>query len=732
MVEKKKIDVEISGMHCSSCSAIIQRALHKSKGIITSSVNVTNNRGTIEFNSEEISEEEILGTIIKKGYGAKIALGIFDYEEEERKKEKTLQEIKRNFYGSFFLTLPIFILSMFFMKNPFPYQGLILWILATPVQFFIALPMYKSSFSALKAKTANMDSLIVLGTSAAYFYSVFLLLNGSMELYFETSSVLITIVLFGRYLENKAKGKTTDAMRTLMELSAKNARVIRENHELLVSIDSVLEGDIILVKPGEKIPVDGIIIAGHSSVDESMITGESIPIEKNIHDTVIGATINKHGSFTFRANKVGVNTTLSQIIKLIQDAQQTKAPIQRFADLVSAYFVPGIIFFSFLTFFVRYFFLSQELAFALLTGISVLVISCPCALGLATPTAIMVGVGKGAQNGILIKGGEALELANKVQVVVFDKTGTITKGKPEVTDIFSYCDLTERELLELVASLEKHSEHPLAEAIIKKAEEDKLSFKTIKNFKAIPGFGVEAEIGKEMYYFGNAKLMKNLSFSLASTIEIRVSQLEEEGKTVMYFASKKAILAVVAVLDTIKETSLEGVQLLKNLGIEVFMITGDNQRTAHAIANAVGISQVFAQVLPEEKAHHIKSLQEKGKIVAMVGDGINDSPALAQADIGIAMSSGTDVAMESASVVLMKNDLRDVSRAIFLSKLTMTKIKQNLFWALLYNSLGIPIAAGLLYPFTGWLLSPILAGAAMALSSVSVISNSLLLTFKKI
>lgn len=344
----------------------------------------------------------------------------------------------------------------------------------------------------------------------------------------------------------------------------------------------------------------------------------------------------------------------------------------------------------------------------------------------------MVGVGKGAQNGILIKGGEALELANKVQVVVFDKTGTITKGKPEVTDIFSYCDLTERELLELVASLEKHSEHPLAEAIIKKAEEDKLSFKTIKNFKAIPGFGVEAEIGKEMYYFGNAKLMKNLSFSLASTIEIRVSQLEEEGKTVMYFASKKAILAVVAVLDTIKETSLEGVQLLKNLGIEVFMITGDNQRTAHAIANAVGISQVFAQVLPEEKAHHIKSLQEKGKIVAMVGDGINDSPALAQADIGIAMSSGTDVAMESASVVLMKNDLRDVSRAIFLSKLTMTKIKQNLFWALLYNSLGIPIAAGLLYPFTGWLLSPILAGAAMALSSVSVISNSLLLTFKKI
>ena len=727
----KKIDVEITGMHCASCSAIIQRALNKTQGVLSSNVNVATNRGLVEFNEQEISAKEVLKVIENKGYGVKIAQGTIDYKKEAKKKEKEIYDIQLSFYISLIFTLPVFVLSMFFMENPIPYQSIIVWLLATPVQFYIAYPMYKSAISALKGKTANMDSLIVLGTSAAYFYSVYLMLIGDMHLYFETSAVLITIVVFGRYLEAKAKGKTSDAIKKLMNLSAKNATVIRDNKEIIIKVDDVLEGDIILVKPGEKVPVDGVIIEGRSSIDESMITGESIPIEKNVDDKVIGSTINKHGSFKFRATKVGANTTLSQIVKLIQDAQQNKAPIQRFADIVSAYFVPAIIVIAMLTFLTWYFIVQQEMTFAILTAVSVLVIACPCALGLATPTAIMVGTGKGAQKGILIKGGEALEVANKVNAVIFDKTGTITKGKPEVTDVVSYSDFNENQILETLASIEKQSEHPLAEAIVKRAEELNLHFKDIKEFKAIPGHGVEAKVGTLKYYFGNAKLMTDLQLK-AYDYDSQVNSLEEEGKTVMYFSTDKEILGIVAVADTIKDTSGQAVKMLKKQGIQVFMITGDNQRTASAIAKKVGINNVFAQVLPEDKANHVKALQRKGKIVAMVGDGINDSPALAQADVGIAMGSGTDVAMESGSVVLMRNDLRDVSRAIKLSRMTMSKIKQNLFWALIYNTLGIPVAAGLLYPMAGWLLSPILAGAAMAMSSVSVVSNSLLLKFKRL
>ncbi|MEC8221318.1 MAG: heavy metal translocating P-type ATPase [Nanoarchaeota archaeon] len=727
----KKIDVEITGMHCASCSAIIQRALNKTQGVLSSNVNVATNRGLVEFNEQEISAKEVLKVIENKGYGVKIAQGTIDYKKEAKKKEKEIYDIQLSFYISLIFTLPVFVLSMFFMENPIPYQSIIVWLLATPVQFYIAYPMYKSAISALKGKTANMDSLIVLGTSAAYFYSVYLMLIGDMHLYFETSAVLITIVVFGRYLEAKAKGKTSDAIKKLMNLSAKNATVIRDNKEIIIKVDDVLEGDIILVKPGEKVPVDGVIIEGRSSIDESMITGESIPIEKNVDDKVIGSTINKHGSFKFRATKVGANTTLSQIVKLIQDAQQNKAPIQRFADIVSAYFVPAIIVIAMLTFLTWYFIVQQEMTFAILTAVSVLVIACPCALGLATPTAIMVGTGKGAQKGILIKGGEALEVANKVNAVIFDKTGTITKGKPEVTDVVSYSDFNENQILETLASIEKQSEHPLAEAIVKRAEELNLHFKDIKEFKAIPGHGVEAKVGTLKYYFGNAKLMTDLQLK-AYDYDSQVNSLEEEGKTVMYFSTDKEILGIVAVADTIKDTSVQAVKMLKKQGIQVFMITGDNQRTASAIAKKVGINNVFAQVLPEDKANHVKALQRKGKIVAMVGDGINDSPALAQADVGIAMGSGTDVAMESGSVVLMRNDLRDVSRAIKLSRMTMSKIKQNLFWALIYNTLGIPVAAGFLYPMAGWLLSPILAGAAMAMSSVSVVSNSLLLKFKRL
>ncbi|MCA9459015.1 MAG: copper-translocating P-type ATPase [Nanoarchaeota archaeon] len=732
-VNKKKIQVEITGMHCASCSAIISRTLNKTKGVISSNVNVATNRASIEFDENEISPDDVLGAIEKKGYGAKLAIENIDYKKEDQKKANEINKIRLSFYTSLLFTLPVFILSMFFMENPIPYQSLIIWILASPVQFYIAYPMYKSAFQALKGKSANMDSLIVLGTSAAYFYSVFLFLTGSMELYFETSSVLITIVIFGRYLEAKAKGKTSDAIKKLMNLSAKNAIVIRDGKELIISIDDVLEGDIILVKPGEKIPVDGVIISGNSSIDESMITGESIPIEKNVDDNVIGSTINKHGSFKFKATKVGANTTLSQIIKLIQDAQQNKAPIQRFADVVSAYFVPIIILIASLSFLTWYFIIKQDFAFAILTAVSVLVIACPCALGLATPTAIMVGTGKGAEKGILIKGGDALEIANKVDAVIFDKTGTITKGKPEVTNIISFSDYDDNKILEILASIEKQSEHPLADAIVKRAEELKIKLKNISDFKAIPGHGVEAKIAQEKYYFGNLKLMEDLNLN-PLIYDIQVQNLEMEGKTVMYFSTKKKILGIIAVADTIKETSIEAVKDLKNMGVQVFMITGDNQRTANAIAKKVGIDEknVFAQVLPEDKSNHVKTLQEKGKIVAMVGDGINDSPALAQADVGIAMGSGTDVAMESGNIVLMKNDLRDVSKAIKLSRMTMSKIKQNLFWALIYNVMGIPIAAGLLYPYTGWLLSPILAGAAMAMSSVSVVSNSLLLKHKKL
>jgi len=728
---KKIIDIDVSGMHCASCSAVINRALKKKTGVLNSNVNISTNRARVEFDETKVQEKEILKAIENKGYGAKIAKGNIDYKAESQKKKKEIQDIKIDFYVALFFTIPIFILSMFFMENPIPFQNFIVWILASPVQFYIAFPMYKSAFAALKGKTANMDSLIVLGTSAAYFYSVFLLIIGSMELYFETSAVLITIVIFGRYLEARAKGKTSEAITKLMNFSAKQATVIREGKELSISVDDVLEGDVILVRPGEKVPVDGIIIKGSTSIDEAMITGESIPVEKNVGDNVIGATINKHGSFRFRATKVGVNTTLSQIIKLIQDAQQKKAPIQRFADIVSAYFVPAIIAIASLTFLTWYFIVQNEFSFAILTAVSVLVIACPCALGLATPTAIMVGTGKGAQCGILIKGGDALEIANKVDAIIFDKTGTLTNGTPVVTDILSFGGLADEKILEILASIEKESEHPLAEAIVKRADELKIKLKEVHNFKAIPGSGVEAKVGTKKYYFGNSKLMKKLNLDF-TVHDIDVQSLESSGKTTMYFATDKEILGVVAVADTVKKTSLEAVEKLKGMGIKVYMITGDNKRTANAIGAQVGITNIFAEVLPEDKANYVKRLQRNGQVVAMVGDGINDSPALAQAEIGIAMGSGTDVAMESGNIVLMKNDLRDVSKAIKLSRMTMSKIKQNLFWALVYNVLGVPVAAGLLYPFTGWLLSPVLAGAAMAMSSVSVVSNSLLLKFKKL
>ncbi|OQA04191.1 MAG: Copper-exporting P-type ATPase A [bacterium ADurb.Bin400] len=545
------------------------------------------------------------------------------------------------------------------------------------------------------------------------------------ELYFETAAFLITFVLLGKWLEARAKGRTSDAIKKLMGLAPKTARVIRGGTAQDIPIDEVVAGDTILVRPGEKIPVDGKITKGSSAVDESMVTGESLPVEKNIGDTVVGATINKTGSFEFTAIRVGSETTLAQIIRLIEEAQGSKAPIQAFADRISAWFVPAVIGIAILTFLVWYFALSAPLSFALMAFTAVIVIACPCALGLATPTAIMVGTGKGAEHGILIKGGEPLEKACKINAIVFDKTGTLTHGKPDVTDIIGL-GIDEDEVLAIAASLEKSSEHPLAEAIYKYAEEESIELEEVHKFQAVPGHGVQGMIDERIYYLGNRKLISDIAGHPLDKINRKLQRLEDQGKTAMLLADSHQILGIVAVADTVKETSREAIAKLQSQGTAVYMITGDNERTAHAIAKQVGISNVLAEVLPEDKASEVKKLQDQGYTVAMVGDGINDAPALAQADLGIAMGSGTDVAMETGGIVIIKNDLLDVVTAIALSKETMSKIKQNMFFALFYNVMGIPIAARILIG-VGLVLKPELAGLAMALSSISVVANSLLL-----
>ncbi len=713
-------------MHCASCSNILTRALQKVEGVSSATVNYSTEKAVVEFDEKKADEKALIGAVKSKGYGAEIYR---DFTKESAAKKKELRILKWKVIVSTIFSFPALLISMFLMELPFREQ--FLWILSTPVQFYIGWPFYQGTWTALKNKSANMDSLIAIGTSAAYFYSVYVVLFvAEGHQYFEISAVLITLVLLGKYLESRAKSRTSEAIAKLLKIGAKTALVIRKGKEMSIPIEQVVSGDLIRVKPGEKIPVDGIIIEGHSAIDESMVTGESIPIEKKKGDPVIGSTINKQGAFTFKATKVGGETVLARIIKLIEDAQAKKAPIQRFADEVSAYFVPIVIGIAIITFLAWYFALAAELEFALIAAIAVIVIACPCALGLATPTAIMVGTGKGAAHGILIKGGDALESAHKLKYVIFDKTGTITKGKPAVTEIIPLQKLSEQKVLEIAASMEKNSEHPLADAIVAEGKSKKISWKKVTHFQALVGRGVKAKVAGKGYYLGNPRLMKEKKISLsghASSIE----KLEREGKTVMILAENKKILGLIAVADEIKEDSPPAVAALKKMGITSYMITGDNERTAKAIAQKAGIDKFFAEVLPEQKAEYVKKLQKQGK-VAMVGDGINDAPAIAQADIGIAMGSGTDVAMETGNVVLMKNSLMDVPRAVRLSKLTMAKIKQNMFWALIYNIVGIPIAAGILYPWTGWLLSPIIAGGAMALSSVSVVTNSLLLKGKKL
>ncbi len=692
-----------------------------------------NVKGTaeIKYDPEKLSSNSVVKAIRDMGFDV-IEENSLDREKDI--KEKEINTLRNLFFVSLALTIPLVILAFpEFFSIDFSYRKIVLFLLAAPVQFFVGYRFYKSAFTALRVFNANMDTLIVLGTTASFFYSslgVFMpKIFGGEDLYFDIGAVIITFIILGKWLEAKAKGKASEAIKKLMGLQPKTARVIRNDQEVTIPIEDVRIGDLILIKPGEKIPVDGIIVEGNSSVDESMITGESIPVEKRIKDNVIGGTINKHGHLTFKATKIGKDTVLNQIINLVEEAQGSKAPIQRLADIISKYFVLGVLIISIFTFVFWFFIYGESFTFSLSTFIAVLIIACPCSLGLATPTAIIVGTGKGAEKGILIKSAEVLEIIHKADTIVLDKTGTLTKGKPEVTDIISFGKLSKDELLKIAASIEKKSEHPLAEAIVNEAKKNNLIFSDIKDFKAIPGHGVTGKLNKDIILFGNRKLMDDNKISLIN--ETTINDLENNGKTVMIFAMNKNLAGIIAVADTLKEHSKEAILSFKKLNKEVIMITGDNERTAKAIAKTAGIHRVLAGVLPENKAKEIKELQEIGKKVIMVGDGINDAPALAQADVGIAIGSGTDVALETGSVVLMRNDLRDVAIAIKISEKTLKKIKQNLFWAFFYNTAGIPIAGGLLYPFFGFLLNPMIAAAAMAFSSVSVVTNSLLMKFYK-
>jgi len=747
-INNSRTNLSLFGMHCSSCANIIERSLKKIPGVSSANVNFAAEKANVIYDESKVKTQDLIEAVSKAGYKAEL-VDAKDSDYEHRKREQETKVYSKKFWFSFALSLPmLYFMLLDFFAIPgkaavLPFVGIISLILTLPIQFIVGAGFYKGMWASLKMKTFNMDSLIAIGTSTAFIYSLVNFVNyfiktGSVlgqngkvpELYFETAAYLITFVILGKWLEIRTKGKTGDAIKKLMGLQAKTARVIRNGATLDVPIDSVVLGDIIIVRPGEKVPIDGKIVKGASAIDESMLTGESLPVEKKVGNNVIGATINKTGSFEFEVTKIGSETTLAQIIRLIEDAQGSKAPIQGFADKISAVFVPTVIGLAILTFIVWFFFLGATLSFALMAFTSVIVIACPCALGLATPTSLMVGTGKGAQYGILVKGGEPLEAACHINVVVFDKTGTLTNGKPEVTDIIQFENLDEDEILMVAASLEKQSEHPLAEAIYSHANEEGIKLEEVTEFSSFTGRGVKGVIDKVEYYFGNRKLITETLGLSIDKVGRKLIKLEEQGKTAMILATKEKVVGAVAVADTVKKTSAEAVAKLKKLGIKVYMITGDNERTAQAIASQVGIENVLAEVLPEDKASEVKKLQQSNYKVAMVGDGINDAPALAQADLGIAMGSGTDVAMEAGGIVIMKNDLNDVVTAFELSRETMSKIKQNMFFALFYNVIGIPIAARLFSSY-GLVLKPELAGLAMAMSSISVVGNSLLLKYFK-
>ncbi len=720
-----KVELKITGMSCAACSAKIERRLGKMEGISSAAVNLATEKAAVEFDPKVVKVSDIVTVIGNLGYKAEKVEDL-SQDNEKAQREKEIKKLKTELITSAVLSSPLILamlLSLVKIDVAFLHNQYFQLVIATPVQFIIGWRFYKNAYHALKAKSSNMDVLIAMGTSAAYFFSIYNAFfvpaqPGVMmkDLYFEAGAVIITLILLGKYFEAVAKGKTSEAIKKLMGLQAKTARVVVNGIEKDIPVEEVEVGFIIVVRPGEKIPVDGKIIEGNSSVDESMLTGESLPVEKKAGDSVIGATINKFGTFKFEATKIGKDTALSQIIKMVEEAQGSKAPIQKIADRVSGIFVPVVIGIAFITFLIWYL-AAGDFTKAIVSAVSVLVIACPCALGLATPTAIMVGTGKGAENGILIKGGEHLERAYKLNSIVLDKTGTITKGKPEVTDIISLSNMDEEQILKLAAITEKSSEHPLGAAIYEKGKTSLGNLPDPDDFEAIPGRGVRAVIGDQEIYLGTRKLLKEKGIGIES-IENTIAGLEDEGKTAMLMAVNNRAEAILAVADTVKENSKEAIEELQKMGIDVYMLTGDNKRTANAIAKQVGITNVLAEVLPENKAEEVEKLKKQGWIVGMVGDGINDAPALATADIGMAIGTGTDVAIEAADITLMRGDLRSIPTAIRLSKKTMKKIKQNLFWAFIYNIIGIPFAA------LG-LLSPIIAGGAMAFSSVSVVTNSL-------
>lgn len=754
-----KMTLKIGGMHCAACSRAVERALKKTEGIEDANVNIATEKAVFNYDDKKLKYDDIVNVVVKAGYQV---LG--KEEDPAVVKSREIKEQKIRLIVSAIFSIPLFYISMApmvsFVKFPIP-SFLVHHInpqVFSIVAIFLCIPVmisgykfYTLGFPALFRGSPNMDSLVAIGTTAAFTYSIystvlaFMGLNPHGEnLYYESAAVIITLVQFGKYLEARSKGKTGEAIKKLMGLQPKTATIIKDGEEKEIKISDVKVDDIVLVRPGEKIPVDGVIIEGYSSVDESMLTGESIPVEKSVGDKVVGASINKTGSFKFKAQKVGADTALAQIIKLVEDAQGSKAPIAHIADVVSSYFVPAVITIAFISGII-WFIALHNFVFSLTVFVSVLVIACPCALGLATPTAIMVGTGKGAELGILFKNAEALEVSEKINAVMFDKTGTLTEGKPYVTDIISD---DKDKLLLIAASAENGSEHPLGEAIVREAKEKNIKLLNIENFKAIAGFGIEVFIDNKKVLMGNDKLMNKENINTEQYND-NMDKLSKEGKTPMYVTYDNKLLGIIAVADKLKKESIEAINRLHKLGIKTAMITGDNKNTANSVAKEAGIDIVFAEVLPEEKSNEVKKLQDQGLTVAMVGDGINDAPALTQANVGIAIGSGTDVAIESADIVLVKSNTNDVVTAIELSKATMRDIKQNLFWAFCYNVIGIPIAAGVLHVFRepliassignfltaimgkDLLLNPIFAALAMSLSSVSVVTNALRLNFFK-
>ncbi|MCJ7509645.1 MAG: heavy metal translocating P-type ATPase [Dehalococcoidia bacterium] len=750
-VDKQRVIIPVEGMTCASCVRRVENALAKVTGVLSASVNLASERATVAFVPGRVAIADLRRAVEDAGYRLReLAEDERDAEAEAREREQRTLRAKLLFAG---IVGALLMLGAQHQHIPLLTDVRVRWInvasflLATPVQFWAGWQFYVGTWKTAKHLTADMNTLIAVGTSAAYGYSIAATFAPGLfeaaaietSVYFETSAIIIALILLGRWLEARAKGRTSAAIKRLMGLRAKTARVVRDGQEVDIPIEQVAPGDVVVVRPGEKIPVDGIVLEGRSAVDESMVTGESIPLEKGPGDAVIGATINKVGSFRFRATEVGQGTVLAQIIRLVEEAQGSKAPIQRLADVVASYFVPAVMAVAALTFGVWLIVgPSPPLTYALLNAVAVLIIACPCALGLATPTAIMVGTGKGAESGVLIRGGEALETAHRVRVVVMDKTGTITEGRPRVTDVLAG-DGQPDEVLRLAASAERGSEHPLGEAIVTAARERGLALAEAQDFVAVPGLGVQARVGGRQVLLGNLGLMEQRAAKL-NGLAATAEELLAEGKTAMFVAADGQVLGVIAVADTVKEGAQEAIASLKAMGIEVIMLSGDHRRTAEAIARQVGVGRVLAEVLPEDKAAQVRALQGEGKVVAMVGDGINDAPALAQADVGIAIGSGTDVAMEASDITLIRGDLRGVATAIALSKKTIQIIRQNLFWAFFYNVALIPIAAGILYPLfsrTGvpgglqpffgdfGFLNPILAAAAMAFSSLSVMTNSL-------